>query len=289
MSKLVQQGTKIQQKVYEKSSAVAEEALYQIKTVSSFGNYQYEIERFSEGLEQSLKAGLIRSFRTGLSVGIHCLLSLSSFTVAYAYGSNLILSGEKRSYSDEALTGADVFMIVVLIVDSTIFLMDSVPNIKAVAQACISVAGYFEAKENITAISKKIRNDKLKPSIDGRIKFNNVTFGYLKDGGKKILTNFNLEFEYGKTTAIIGESGCGKSTIVNLIERLYPIQEGEIMIDDYPIETVDLCYYRSLIGYVSQEPVLFSDTIRNNIVLGRSQVSEQDIADVKYSFNINLL
>ena len=81
----------------------------------------------------------------------------------------------------------------------------------------------------------------------------------------------------GKTTALVGSSGCGKSTIVKLIERIYNPKEGYILLDDkYDIKDLDLINYRDSIGYVAQEPVLFNDTIRNNLLFGRKIENEEE-------------
>ena len=106
--------------------------------------------------------------------------------------------------------------------------------------------------------------------IKGKIEFNNVSFYYPSDLSKKIIINgINLNFESGKKIALIGESGCGKTTIVNLIERFYDVTDGEILLDGLDIRKYDTQYLRNLIGYVEQEPVLFNKTIRDNILFGR--------------------
>jgi ABC-type transport system involved in cytochrome bd biosynthesis fused ATPase/permease subunit len=84
-----------------------------------------------------------------------------------------------------------------------------------------------------------------------------------------ILKNLNITIEPGKKVALVGESGCGKSTTVNLIERLYETTSGEVLIDGIDIKRYDLPYLRSLIGYVQQEPVLFNKPIRDNVIFGR--------------------
>ena len=99
---------------------------------------------------------------------------------------------------------------------------------------------------------------------------------YPHDNTKKvILDNFNLTIEPGKKIAIVGESGCGKSTTINLIERLYDVNEGEILIDGINIKKYDLNYLRDLIGYVQQEPVLFNFSIKDNIIFGREKKLEK--------------
>ena len=109
-------------------------------------------------------------------------------------------------------------------------------------------------------------------SIQGRIEFRNVVFKYPSDPNERIiLKGINLLFEPGKKVALVGESGCGKSTTVNLIERLYETTAGEIYIDGIEIKRFDVKYLRSLIGYVQQEPVLFNKSIRENLIFGREE------------------
>jgi ABC-type multidrug transport system fused ATPase/permease subunit len=108
--------------------------------------------------------------------------------------------------------------------------------------------------------------------IQGRIEFRNVVFKYPSDPNERIiLKGINLLFEPGKKVALVGESGCGKSTTVNLIERLYETIAGEIFIDGIEIKRFYIKYLRSLIGYVQQEPVLFNKSIRDNLIFGRDE------------------
>jgi len=110
----------------------------------------------------------------------------------------------------------------------------------------------------------------------GRIEMKNIKFIYPSDPNKRvILDGLNLTFEPGKKVALVGESGCGKSTTVNLIERLYETTEGEILIDGLEIKRYDVKYLRSLIGYVQQEPVLFNKSIRENLIFGREEQLRQ--------------
>ncbi len=102
--------------------------------------------------------------------------------------------------------------------------------------------------------------------IHGRIEFRNVNFSF--DRTKKVLSNINLVIEPGDIVGIVGTTGSGKSTLINLLMRFYDNYEGEIYIDDQNLKDIDMEYYRSCIGYVQQEPMMFSDTIYNNISYG---------------------
>lgn len=90
----------------------------------------------------------------------------------------------------------------------------------------------------------------------------------------RVLKNYSVKFELGKTTAIVGPSGSGKSTIVQLMERFYDPNDGEILIDGQPMKSLNLKHLRSQIGYVSQEPVLFNTTIKENVLLGKPNASD---------------
>ena len=104
--------------------------------------------------------------------------------------------------------------------------------------------------------------------IQGKIEFRNVTF-YHKNAAQPALKNINLTIERGMTIAIVGYTGCGKTTLINLIPRLYDTTEGQVLIDDLDIRLIPLEVLRSNIGYVPQETFLFSDTIKENIAFGR--------------------
>ncbi|CAJ0958485.1 unnamed protein product, partial [Ranitomeya imitator] len=92
-----------------------------------------------------------------------------------------------------------------------------------------------------------------------------------------VLKGFNLKVKPGQTVALVGQSGCGKSTTVQLLQRMYDPQEGMIMVDGHDVRTLNVRHYREMIGVVSQEPVLFATTIKNNIKYGRLDVTDEEI------------
>ncbi len=102
--------------------------------------------------------------------------------------------------------------------------------------------------------------------VNGKIEFRNVNFSF--DKSKKTLSDINLTIEPGDIVGIVGTTGSGKSTLINLLMRFYDSYEGEILLDGQNIKDIDISYYRSCIGYVQQEPMMFSDTIYNNIAYG---------------------
>ena len=113
------------------------------------------------------------------------------------------------------------------------------------------------------------------PSIKGQVEFKNVSFKY--KGGEKVLENFNLQVEKGKTVAIVGETGSGKSTIVNLLCRFYEPTSGEVLIDGTDYRNYPQIWLHSNLGYVLQTPFLFSGTIMDNIRYGKLDATDEEV------------
>ena len=125
-----------------------------------------------------------------------------------------------------------------------------------------------------------------KPSMEGRIEFRHVNFAF--DKGKKTLDDINLIIEPGDVVGIVGTTGSGKTTLINLLLRFYDSYEGDILVDGNDIREIDLEYYRSRIGFVQQEPLMFHDTIFNNIAFSDPDASVEAVihaADVASAHN----
>jgi ATP-binding cassette, subfamily B, bacterial MsbA len=121
------------------------------------------------------------------------------------------------------------------------------------------------------------------PNLQGGIEFDNVSFQY--SSGQKVLDQLNLTIKSGETVAIVGSSGVGKSTIVNLLLRFYEPTSGSIRIDNYPINLLKLTFLRDSIGLVIQDPILFSGTIRDNIAYGKTGASQEEIVQAAKAAN----
>ncbi|NXR50078.1 MDR1 protein, partial [Hippolais icterina] len=113
--------------------------------------------------------------------------------------------------------------------------------------------------------------------IKGNVEFKNVHFNYPSRPDVEILKGLNLKINSGQTVALVGGSGCGKSTTVQLIQRFYDPKEGMVTIDGQDIRTLNVRYLREVIGVVNQEPVLFATTIAENIRYGREDVTMEEI------------
>ena len=265
----------ISQKIYEKAGGIAEEILYNIKTVSSFANFEYEIERYNAKIEELFKIELEKIYRLGIIAGLSIFFLYCAIFISLFYGRTLIQE-DYNSNKKRKFTGGDVVIVAFCTLMGVLGIGMMFPNIKIIQEACLASSDYFTLYER--KIPFDFSQSIEKPNISqlkGEIIFKNVNFKY-NENGKMILNKINLKFESGKKIALIGESGCGKSTIVNLIERLYEVNNGEIFIDNIKIKKYDIKYLRSLIGYVEQEPVLFNKSIKENIIFGREKLFKNE-------------
>lgn len=281
LTKAFTEASKQNKKAYEKAGGVAEEVLYKIKTVSSFGNFKFEIERFNKLLMDSLNAGLKSGIRSGIGFSVLFFTIFASYGLAIWYGSKLLFDKEYNSNSDRPFKAGDVMTVLFNIIFGALGLGTAAPNFQAINEACVSAYDFFELKERKPKIDLSTSTEKPdKDSINAQITFNNINFTYPSNKDKQIFNNLSFRINPNEKTAIVGESGCGKSTIINLIERLYDVDSGSIEVDKYNIKDLDLDYWRSLIGFVPQEPVLFNQSIEENIIFGRDNITDEDIKEV---------
>ena len=264
-------------KTYEKAGGAAEEMLYNIKTVASFSNYEFEINRFNKMIDIVHYFDRQKAFRLGLSIGGVLFFIYLTFFVALCYARKLIGDEVWNDNSNSPFTLGDTVTVVFCTLIAILSIGLTAPNIKIIQESAIAASDYFTLYEREPQMDfSQSVEEPPRDQIQGKIEFKNVCFSYPSDPNHRmILNNLNLTIEPGKKVALVGESGCGKSTTVNLIERLYETTSGEVLIDGLDIKRYYLPYLRTLIGYVQQEPVLFNKPIRDNVIFGRHELLEQ--------------
>ena len=257
-------------KTYEKAGGVAEEMLYNIKTVASFANFDFENKRFGQYIDKCHSLDREKAIKLGGSIGVIIFFLNFTFFIAVLYGKKLIVDGMGKN---NRITAGDVMTVIFSTLMAIMSIGGIAPNLKSIQEACTASSDYFTLYERKPAIDTS--HSTFKPprdQVQGKIEFKDITFIYPSDvNQRKILEGLNLVIEPGQKVALVGESGCGKSTTINLIERLYEATEGKVLIDGRDIKEYDLEYLRNLIGYVQQEPVLFNTSIRDNLFFGRNE------------------
>ncbi|XP_063089935.1 ATP-dependent translocase ABCB1 isoform X2 [Cavia porcellus] len=254
---------------YAKAGAVAEEALAAIRTVIAFGGQSKELERYNKNLEEAKRIGIKKAITSNISIGAAFLLIYASYALAFWYGTSLVIS---REYSiGQVLT---VFFSVLI---GAFSIGQASPNIEAFANARGAAYEVFKIIDNEPLIDSFSTTGHKPENIKGNLEFTNIHFSYPSRKEVEILKGLNLKVQSGQTVALVGNSGCGKSTTVQLLQRLYDPTEGTVTIDGQDIRTINVRYLREIIGVVSQEPVLFATTIAENIRYGRENVTMEEI------------
>ncbi|XP_055276586.1 phosphatidylcholine translocator ABCB4 isoform X4 [Moschus berezovskii] len=254
---------------YAKAGAVAEEALGAIRTVIAFGGQKRELERFQKHLENAKKIGIKKAISANISMGTAFLLIYASYALAFWYGSTLVIA--KEYTIGNAITVFFSILIGAFSIGQAAPCIDAFANARGAAYAIFAI---IDSDPKIDSFSER----GYKPdNIKGNLEFKDVHFSYPARPDVKILKGLNLRVGSGQTVALVGNSGCGKSTVVQLVQRLYDPDLGRIIIDGQDIRTFNVKYLREIIGVVSQEPVLFATTIAENIRYGRGNVTMDEI------------
>ena len=257
--------------------------LSNIRLIKSFGTEKKELKRVnniqSKLKDESLIYKIIREFYDSL-FNINEVITLficgyKTITGKMDYGELIIF----QKYSGEFSLGIST-------------LKGTLKSINQGINDWVKFLKYYDIEQKI--ISKKniipLENNKKNDGIG--IKFKNVSFSYPTKIDTKIINEFNMEIQPGKTIAIVGSSGSGKTTLTNLILRFYDVDTGEILINDINIKDINLSWLRNNIGLVSQEPILTSGTIRENILYGVDNYTEKKFIEIcklsnVYSFATN--
>ncbi|KFV74482.1 Multidrug resistance protein 1, partial [Dryobates pubescens] len=268
-AKIISAFTNKELTAYARAGAVAEEVLAAIRTVVAFGGQRKEIERYQNRLEDAKRLGIKKAISASISMGVAFFLTYSSYALAFWYGTTLILSDD--------YTIGKVFTVFFSILLGAFGVGQTAPSMEAFASARGSAYAIFSVIDNEPRIDSS-SNAGYKPKhVQGNLEFQNVYFSYPARPDAEILRGLNLKVSSGQTVALVGSSGCGKSTTVQLIQRFYDPKEGTVTIDGQDLKSLNVRYLREVIGVVNQEPVLFATTIAENIRYGREDVTMEEI------------
>nr|XP_023021695.1 multidrug resistance protein 1B-like [Leptinotarsa decemlineata] len=260
---------------YGAAGAIAEEVLSSIRTVVAFSGQEKEAKRYDKNLEFAKKNNIKKNMFSGIGTGMLWFMIYSSYALAFWYGVKLVL--DQKTWTDPVYTVNNMVTVFFSVMAGSMNFGIASPYIEAFAMSKAAANKIFSVIDNIPKINlSKGRGEKL-DSVKGNIRFRNVKFHYPSRPDVPILQGLNLEINQGDTVALVGSSGCGKSTVIQLIQRFYDPVSGEISVDGKNIKDLDLTWFRGNIGTVGQEPVLFGISIMENIKYGNLKATEEDV------------
>jgi len=276
----IQKATTINNTAYGKAGAISEEVLNAIRTVTSLGGQNKETKRYQACMEENRKAVTKFGIFSGVSMGIMFLGVFCMYALGFFVGSIFIDKEVMNPVTDRPYSGGDVLTIFFAIAGAGFMFSQAGPTIKAFAMAKAAGAKAWKIIERKSHINIDDNKGKRLENIEGNIEFRNVTFAYPSKMEKTILNGINFKIKKNEKTALVGESGCGKTTCIQLLERFYDLaneQNGSITIDGYELKDLNLKWMRENIGYVGQEPVLFATTIKENLLMAKDNATDQQL------------
>ncbi|EOY12565.1 Multidrug/pheromone exporter, MDR family, ABC transporter family [Theobroma cacao] len=261
---------------YGIAGGIAEQAISSIRTVYSYVAENQTLDKFSRALEKTLELGVKQGLAKGLLMG-----SMGSIYLGWAFqawvGTYLVTEkGEK---------GGSVFVAGINVIMGGLSVLGALPNLTGITEATVAATRIFEMINRVPTIDTEDRKGKALSYVRGEIEFKGIYFSYPSRPDTPVLQGLNLRIPAGKSVGLVGGSGSGKSTTIALLQRFYDPIEGEVFLDGYKIRRLQLKWLRSQMGLVSQEPVLFATSIKENILFGKEGASMEDVINAAKAAN----
>lgn len=248
-----------------------QESLTNVRVVKSFVREDHEIEKFSK-LNDDLKESSLRALRIVIATMPVMMFAMNVTTLAVVwYGGNIIIAGKMPVGDLTAFTTYIVQILMSLMMLSMVFLQSS--------RASASMKRINEIFDTEIGLNDDHAKNKDKKVTEGCVEFKNVSFGYSGENGRKdlVLEGISFTAEPGQTIGIIGSTGSGKTSLVQLIPRLYDVTGGEVLVDGVNVKEYSLKHLREGVGMVLQKNVLFSGTIEENLRWGNEDAPMEDV------------
>ncbi|MDG2370252.1 MAG: ABC transporter ATP-binding protein [Flavobacteriales bacterium] len=256
-----------------KMMSITEETLYGLRIIKGFNAQSHMIEKYKESNNRLFKVMVGISRRVYIASPVSEFLGVIATAGVLLYGGNLVFAGEIYP---------DVF------IGYLILFSQLITPFKSISKAIYDSSQGISALNRVEEVLFEEETIKTVPEYDNlssfsnEITYSNVGFKYEEDW---VLKEINLTIKKGQTIALVGHSGSGKTTLADLLIRFYDVQEGQILIDGKNIKNVNLHELRSLMGVVTQESVLFNDTIFNNIAFGLKNISKDEVLNASKMAN----
>ncbi|KAH6563599.1 hypothetical protein BASA62_008434 [Batrachochytrium salamandrivorans] len=248
--------------LYSAAGSTAEETISAARTVTAFNAQNKMAARYSKSLVEARKEGIKKSMITGLGLGALFFFIYCAYSLAFYYGYLLL--------RDNRISPGDIVNVFFAVLIGAFALGQVAPDIQAFALGRGAGAKIFHTIDRVPSIDPYDNSGETIPENEfkGKLELKNVEFTYPSRPGVQVLNKVSLVIEPGTTVALAGQSGSGKSTIIQLTERFYDCDQGCIELDGIPLRRLNISWLRRHIGLVSQEPVLFAGTIAENVSFG---------------------
>ncbi|XP_051126677.1 ABC transporter B family member 15-like [Andrographis paniculata] len=261
---------------YNKAGVIVEQAIYSIRTVYSFVGESKIIDAYSHALQGTVKLGLRQGLAKGLAIGSNGV-TFAIWSFMTYYGSRMVIY--------HGAQGGNVFVCGASMTIGGLALGSALPNLRYIAEAKVAAEHIKKMIRRVPKIDSDNIDGQILNNVSGQVEFRHVLFAYPSRPESKIFQDFNLKVPAGKTVALVGGSGSGKSTVISLLQRFYDPLEGKILLDGVDIENLQLKWLRSQMGLVSQEPALFATSIKENILFGKEDASMDDVIEASKASN----
>lgn len=259
----------LMQKKIDKLNSGIQEALTNVRVIKSFVREDYEEEKF-QTMNQDLKDSSLNAMKIVIATMPIMMFTMNVTTLAVVwYGGNIIIAGNMQVGDLTAFTTYIVQILMSLMMLSMVLLQSS--------RAIASVKRISEVLDTEIDLTDENASRKDLKVTEGKVEFKDVAFSYSNEGGEKILEHINFTAEPGKVLGIIGTTGSGKTSLVQLIPRLYDVTEGQVLVDGVDVREYSLKNLRDGVGMVLQKNVLFSGTIDENLRWGNEEASEEEV------------
>ncbi|CAO2037475.1 unnamed protein product [Urochloa humidicola] len=258
-------------------SKLAAEAVSNLRTITAFSSQDRILRLFDQAQDGPRKESIRQSWFAGLGLGTSMCLLRCTTSLDFWYGGKLI--------AEHHISAQALFQTFTILVGTGRVIADAGSVTTDLAKGADAIASVFAILDRETEINPDNSNGYKPEKLLGEVDIKGVDFAYPSRPDVMIFKGFSLSIQPGMSTALVGQSGSGKSTIIGLIERFYEPLRGVIEVDGRDIKAYNLRALRRHIGLVSQEPTLFAGTIRENIVYGTEIANEAEIENAARSAN----